>query len=254
MIEYLVRKCRHVRAWVRYKPPSALSSLGWRLFDEEFKINAPIRFWFSRTLTNSVLLPIKWKYESIYQWVEYRTIRRYNVIETGLDPGYCDIGTQLLHASFNSLKNFVEVDLALKEYWYNSTCKASWCEKHMPFYRTVYPFRRPSLGIKHLEWEMTLGNPSLPAFEQSPAQAKKATEILALYKWWTATRPLRIEPTIRHPPGDLCDIFDPSFRLTKEYKTYMTDIKKVNSVTKKWDREDDAMLLRLIKIRRSLWS
>lgn len=253
MIKYIKRIYRYTCAWMKYRPPSSLTSVGWRLFEKEFKSVAPVRYWITHTLKYSVLMPIKWKYDNISLWVSHRTTSRYHIMDTGLPPGYYNISEQILHASFNSLKDFVEVDLALREHWCSKS-KKSWCEKHMPFYRIVYPFRNPLLGITHLEWEMTLDDPTLPAYERSPEQAKHAREVMALYKWWTETRPARIEPIIRYPSNDFFDIFDPIFRNSQEYKLYRSDIKKSTKIKASWDKEDDAMLIRLMKIRHGLWA
>jgi hypothetical protein len=240
MIKHLKQKYRYFHAWLRYRPPSSLTSAGWRLFDEEFKSVAPVRYWFTHTLRYSCLMPVKWKYENITSWVSFRTTHRYHTLDTGLPPGYYGVDDQLLHVSFNALKNFVEKDLAFREHWC-SDVKKSWCERHMPFYR-------------HLAWASALDDPSLPPYEQSPTQARQARETVLLYKWWMETRPARVEPVIRHPTDDMFDIFNPRFRTTKEYKTYRSDILKATKIRAAWDKEDDSMLIRLMKIRRGLWA
>jgi hypothetical protein len=238
---------------MRYNPPGALSSRGWKLFDDEFKSVAPIRHWIDHDFKRLFVYPIKWAYEEISAWLLYRTFDRYHIVNTGLAPGYHELDFRMLHANFNMLKDFVEVQQAKREYW-GGDSKKTWCELHMPFYEIVYPFRRPDLGIKHLEWGATLDDPTLPIYEQSPAQAKYAREMLALYKWWTETRPNRVEVVVRYPSGNLFDIFDPAFQLTKTYKTYRADLNKSSKQEEKWHKEDDAMLVRLIKIRRGLWT
>jgi hypothetical protein len=43
-------------------------------------------------------------------WIKHRTIDRYHVVGTGLPPGYYDKDTQMLHACFSLLVDFVEVE------------------------------------------------------------------------------------------------------------------------------------------------
>ena len=144
----------------------------------------------------------------------------------------------------------------MRTYWADDVPK-TWCEQHMPFYRIFYPFRRPDLGIKHLEWASTLDDPTLPPFEQSVAQAVHARETLALYKWWVEERPARKRIEVRHPlaaDAKPMDIFNPALKNSPEYKQYRDDLDKSFKQGEKWDKEDDKMLVRLMKIRRGLWS
>lgn len=253
MIKYTKNILRRFKKWMAFNPPGALTSAGWDSFDREFRFKAPIRHWLQHDFKKIFVYPVKWWYEKTSLWLIYRTVDKYHVVSTGLEPGYYELDHRLLHVNFNSLKDFVEVQQARREYW-SDDVKKTWCEEHMPFYEMVYPFRRPELGIKHLEWASTLDDPSLPPFEQSPAQAKHARETLKLYKWWVEERPTRVPVEICHPSADLFDIFNPSFRLTKEYKVYRKGIERSHKQRDKWDKEDDAMLVRLMKIRRGLWT
>ena len=250
-LKKLYRRYTH---WMAFNPPGALTSEGWSSFDNEFHMKAPIRYWFHRDFKKIFVYPIKWKYEAIYHWIRYRTTDRYHVIKTGLPPGYVEADRVMLNVNFNLLKNFVEIQKAARQYWQEEVEK-TWCEKHMPFYRLFYPFRRPDLGIKYLEWESTLDDPSLPPHEQSIRQAEQAREILALYKWWTIERTGRITVEVRRPVVDKpMDLLSPKMKLSPEYKRYRADMSKYHKQEEKWEKEDDKMLLRLIKIRKGLWS
>lgn len=248
-MKYLFKKFNR---WLRFNPPGALTSDGWASFDHEFKATAPIRYWFAHQFKHIFIYPISRKYENTQWWIRYRTINRYHTVKTGQEPGYSPTDRTILHVNFNLLKDYVEIDAASRAYWADDIPK-TWCEAHMPFYTLIYPFRRPDLGIKHLDWEATLDDPALPMFEQSPQQAKYAREALALYKWWTESRPARVEIIIRHPFTGSDDIFfSRKNRNTPEYKIYESDLNKSNKQEEQWTKEDDKMLIRLIKIRRGL--
>jgi hypothetical protein len=206
-----------------------------------------------------VILPIKWKYEAINQWIRYRTYDRYHILDTGLEPGYYDIGRQMLHVNFNMLKDFVEVEQALHAYWWSDEGKnKSWCETHMPFYHIIYPFRRPDYGIKHFEWAATLDDPSLLPHERSEHQAIQAREILVLYKWWVYERPARAkEEYTKYNDQGLGSLgcFDDDFdKEASDYKAHRESMAARAKQEDDWEQEDENMLIRLIKVRKGLWT
>jgi len=243
-----------------YDPPGSMSSKGWRLFNKEYKEQAPIRYWFAHTFKYSALMPIKWKYEKIRDWIRYRTYDRYHIVDTGLAPSYYDPCTVILHVNFNILKEFVEVEQAWSKYLWSGEYKekASWCEKHMPFYRRVFSFRSSKLGIEHFEWAATLDDPALPPHERCEHQAIAAREILVLYKWWIEDRPARKE--IEHVPhsdqglGMMSSLDDDFDRDAEDYKTHVASMDAATKQEEDWNNEDEEMLIRLMKVRRSLWT
>jgi len=251
---------RCIKSWMKYNPPGSMTSKGWRLFENEYKEKAPVRFWIMNSFKFRWIMPIKWKYDRVTDWIRYRTYDQYHKIDTGLKPGYYDVDTLMLHVNFNMLKDFVEVEQAWSRYIWSDERKenASWCEKHMPFYRRFYKFRRPDLGIKHLEWAATLDDPKLPPHERCDHQAVHARETMALYKWWVEERSARKE--IEYPEydkqglgtmGSLDDDFD---RGADDYKVYVSAIDAGSKQKEDWDNEDEEMLIRLMKIRRGLWT
>jgi len=248
------------KSWMRYDPPGSMTSKGWRLFEKEYKENAPIRHWIMHDLKYSTIMPVKWKFEKAHDWIRYRTYDQYHKVDTGLVPGYYDIDHIMLNVNFNILKEFVEVEQAWSKYLWSGEYKekASWFEKHMPLYRFFYPFRRPDLGIAYLEWAATLDDPNLPPHERCDHQAVSAREILALYRWWTVTRPARKEldrPSYSDQGlgimSSLDDDFDHEAEDFKVHEAYMEASEKLQT---EWREEDDAMLIRLTKIRKDLWT
>ncbi len=252
-IKQIIRK---IGAWAKYNPPGSMTSRGWRLFDDEFKDRAPIRYWLVKTFRGEFMNPIRWKYESVTNWIRYRTRNKYHIVNTGLTPGYYDADSRIFHSNFNLLKDFVETDVS-RHQWPDRNTTTTWCEKYMPFYRWVYPFRRPDLGIKRLEWEATLDDPNLPIFDQSPHQAKAAREMLVLYRWWTEDRPARKH--LENPEysdqglGFMASLDDDFDKSADDYVAYLAGRVKMDEQEQLWDEEDDKMLIRLINIRRMLW-
>jgi len=162
-----------------YNPPGALSSRGWRLFRKEYKKKAPIRFWISNDLRRKTTLPLRWKYEAIRDWIRYRTYDRYHIVKTELKPAYYDKRTIMLHVNFDMLKDFVEGELAWRDWCFDENRrKLTILERILPLNKR-WSFKDPARGIKHLQWESTLDDPALPPHEQSPAQAVAATAAAA---------------------------------------------------------------------------
>jgi hypothetical protein len=260
MIKYTKRQLKKFKAWMDYNPPGSMSSKGWRLFDKEFKEKAPIRYFFDKSFKRSVILPIKWKFGHISNWIRFRTYDKYHKIDSGLKPGYYDTDTLMINVNFNLLKEFVEVEQARQTYYWSDEYKkkAGFWEKHMPYYRKFVSFRRSDLGIKHFEWAATLDDPKLPPMERSERQARDAREILILYKWWVTDRPARKE--VEHPEfsdqglGTLGS-FDADFDKTApDYVKYIESIQNSGNQEEAWHKEDEEMLIRLIKIRQGLWT
>lgn len=258
MYSKIKSKIKEFKHWMAYQPPYALSSSAWSSFRKEFRQKAPIRYWIHHKFRRKYIYPVKWKYEKLSSWIRYRTTNRYHVLNTGLEPGYYDIDTKMLHVNFNLLKDFVEFEVAWKylmgHHEEQKDVKNFWIYKHIPF---VYKwFRSPIHGLKHLEWETTLDDPSLPPMERSETQAVNAREIIALYNWWVKDRPARVEiPFAFLPEGDdEDDIFPDLDRNSDEYKAFSKSCDDREVQSEKWDKEDDEMLIRLIKIRKCLWT
>jgi hypothetical protein len=100
------------------------------------------------------------------------------------------------------------------------------------------------------------------ADEPTP-QAVKAQEILDLYNWWTQVRPARPDPyeasgwtalseEQRAANGGKWSISapkDPGLR-----KRMDRAHKVMNRMEKDFEKEDEAMMIRLIKVRHGLWT
>lgn len=255
-IKKIFNKTNH---WLGYSPPGSLTSKGWRLFKQEFKEHAPIRFWIHYTFP-SYYRPIKWTYDDVTWWIRYRTTNVYHKVNTGLPPGYAELDNKMLFTNFTMLKRFVECEIAYKQSWSDDEYKhRTRYTKYIPFYKYFKPFCEPALGIKHLDWEATLDDPSLPPYEQSPQQATAARETKLLYIWWTQTRPARKEagpgPEYSDQGLGLFAILDNDFdKNAPDYVEHAQHWKLNEELREKWDTEDDEMLVRLINHRRSLWS
>ena len=94
-------------------------------------------------------------------------------------------------------------------------------------------------------------------------QAEKAQEILDLYKWWTETYRNRPDPYDASGWTAYCELSrltnggklswgtDKTPELKKASKLAHKELQKIEAA---YEKEDEAMMIRLIKARDSLWT
>jgi hypothetical protein len=242
--------------WLEFHPPTALSWDGWTDFNKEFREKAPIRYFLVKVLWARARR-IAYLFTEAQRWVEYRTVRRYHVLDTGLPPGWHDVPEKMLHVNFNMLVDYVEQECAWIHIAFDEEKRKEvlgW-RYHAPrFFRRNW--RNKELGIQHLEWEMTLDDPDLPVYDQSPHQAAKARKVMMLYRWWTEERPLREE--LEYPLEDSPGLETLSQRwksANPEKDAALTDwSKEFHALEEAWKAEDNAMLIELVKVRHGLWT
>jgi hypothetical protein len=137
----------------------------------------------------------------------------------------------------------------------------------------VRTWRCKQAGLDNLEWQRNLtweqdhcaeGSPNVG---QPTSQAIAAQEILDLYTWWTETRPARpdaydasgwtaLSEKRRLARGD-SDDFWASFdeeRTEEDLAETRRALDSISEIEAKYEQEDEDMLIRLIKIRNSLWT
>jgi hypothetical protein len=220
---------------IKINSPGSATMDDWLDWRKTSKKTYPIRYWLTETLPVSLhILRRKFLSEPIW-WVRYRTIDRTNVISiNSLKPGWHDRSERLLHASFQILVDFVELELS----------RAHSGKTFLSRYR-----RNPEAGLKHLEWEINDPDCNVGNY---PTQSDLAKEKRELYLWWTKRRPYRWDiwtcPEIWGPEKKKNkDAFGDTTMDTNRYtKAELLDAFYVD--------EDDEMLSRLIKIRHSLWT
>jgi hypothetical protein len=164
-----------------------------------------------------------------------------------MKPGYSDVSEKMLHVNFNMLKDFIEVEKAYMWTWHE---KGTNNKSEQP-------------GVSHLLWEMGLDNDD--SWKGNKTQASNAREQYELYDWWTNQRPYRVDDALEEWEayhtlkkdiyGDDAnnffrdDLDTPELeKLQKKWLTKSSKIEKHNL------EEDEKNLIRLIKIRNSLWT
>lgn len=237
--------CSNFADWVRgEKKPLALGLDEW----EEWRINAkskhPIRYFIAEsvldTIQNLVLFPVD-LLRTTRNWWHNRFVHKTHFLKTGLKPGvFHELDERILYGLFNEFKEFVEVDLALSHNDPSLKFKNGRC---------------PEAGLAHLEWASKLRHgdddfvsKGSPEYGKPTPQAKSAIEIMKLYKWWTETRPSRPDPYEVSGAANFCD----GEKISKKAKKSCFD--KLYEIEKAYEDEDEKMLVKLIRIRKHLWT
>ena len=193
------------------------------------KRDLPVIGWFYHTFTR------------FSGWVLAYFRRRKNVVTMKAlkRAQWYDCDTRLFEAGFQILVDYVEGELAWMQILNES--KNKW------YHRWLSVPNARERGLKLLEWEIQLGDDSI-------SQSKAAKEIRDLYLWYKDVRPNRIDPFSEVPDRPV--VFDENGEMEQmehdeEYsKLVMEAFKKEESQ----EEEDTEMLVRLMKIRRSMWT
>jgi hypothetical protein len=243
--------------------PVALGWGEWEDWHKQTKAARPMAYFIMETIPDKVDDVVRFFTKPINDLryaIRVRLFDRYHVIRTGLKPGYQDADSRMLHGMFNLLVDFVEVELAWMHVVFDEDERRN--RKH-PWWSLGWTrfkaFRDPRAGLDHLRWEMTLGRESLPMHERNPGQAARAREIWEIYHWWKFIRPRRPDPNDISGWSDYCE--SKSMRemfgndqTPEDLKISAEIIARSNEIEQAYDTEDEEMLIRLVKLRKSLWT
>jgi hypothetical protein len=186
-----------------------------------------------------------------------------------IKPGsWSDVGNRFLPCLFNELVDFVEIEQAWHHCMWSDESRTKfdvpWWRKGWLRWRT---WRCPEAGLEYLRWAETLTNKEFlkeGEKEQPTWQAKAAKEIIELYTWWTVTYRNRPDPYEASGWSAHCDAMrvkypgsmfsslnskDPADRKASD-KAH----KLLTKIEAAYAKEEEAMMIRLIKIRESLWT
>lgn len=251
--------------------PHAASGSGWRQWDEEAKAKHPIRFWLAEELLDRIQNTIMWPYDRVYD-IKYYIINRWIDESHALvahpkhiKPGqYMDLPERILICLFDELADFVEIECAYNHIRWDSdeVKKKRWWQAGRWRTRT---YRDAKAGIEHLKWAMSLTDeewlPEDKKHEAKPTkQAIAAKETIDLYKWWTEVRPNRPDPHKVSGWSEYCDsrrdrdigFMEDDPNEDREKTRAILD--KSHEIERAYETEDTEMLIRLINVRKSLWT
>jgi hypothetical protein len=181
------------------------------------------------------------------------------------------VGSRFLPCLFNELVDFVEIEQAWHHCMWSDEAKTQF---NVPWYRSGWlrwrTWRCPEAGMEYLKWasSLTVGEdmgaePGSKGFGEPTWQAKSAKEIIELYTWWTVTYRNRPDPydasgwTAACEASRIANGGRLSFSGDKDpvlKKASDKAHKLLQKIEAAYEKEDEQMMIRLIKIRQSLWT
>lgn len=253
------------------------TSKEWRLWREAAKNYHPTRYWLAEEGLDIVQDVLYWprdRLDDIRYYVNNRWITRSHALTAHpqhIKPGqWCDLGNRFLPCLFNELVDFVEIEQAWHHCMWDINTRKRY---HVPWWRRSWPnlrtWRCPDAGIEHLIWASGLRmdenmgfNKGDEGYGEPSTQAKAAEEILKLYRWWKEVYPNRPEPhdasgwtlycDLRRKKG--YDLFNHDDETPEEQEMCAVALKKNQEIEAAYQKEDEEMMIRLIRVRESLWT
>ncbi len=271
--------CSKFADWLRGTTKGgAKTAEGWAEWEARAKAAYPIRWWLAEEGLDILQRIVYWPTDTLYAikyYINNRWVTRTHSLTAhprDIKPGtWCDVGNRFLPCLFNELQDFVEVELA---WWHIAWSDPAEKEKYKaPFWATGWfrwrTWRCPQAGLDNLEWQRQLRwkedevGPDSKNLGKLTPQAVKAQEILDLYTWWTQTYRNRPEPHDASGWTAYCEAsrLANGGRLswggdkTPELKKMSDKAHKLlRKIEAAYEKEDEYMMIRLIKVRHGLWT
>jgi hypothetical protein len=271
--------CSKFADWIRGTTKGgAKTSEGWDEWETRAKSAYPVRWWLAEEGLDhlqKIVYFIPDKLYALKYYINNRFVTRTHALTAharDIPRGeWRDVGNRFLPCLFNELVDFVEVELA---WWHVVWDEEARKKFKSPWYATGWfrwrTWRNPECGIANLEWQRSLKFNEDEGFEkgdphigQPTPQAIKAQEILDLYTWWTTTYRNRPDPyevsgwtaaceAQRIANGGKLSFSSPKDPVLK--KAQNKAHKLLQKIEADYEKEDEAMMIRLIKVRHGLWT
>lgn len=271
--------CSKFADWIRGTAKLKMgTSEEWDDWTTTAQMKHNFRYWLAEEglshLQDFVTWPAR-KLHAIKYYVNNRWVSRTHSLTahvSDIKPGeWRDVGNRFLPCLFNELQDYVEVELA---WWHLAWSPEERPKYNMPWWAVgwwrIRTWRCPQAGLDNLEWQRNLRWKEDEGFEPGDAnigkltpQAKNAQEVLDLYKWWTEVYRNRPDPYEASGWTAYCE----AARLANGGKLSWgndktPELKKMSNRAHKllqkieanYEKEDEAMMIRLIKVRHALWT
>jgi len=269
--------CTPFADWIRgTKKLSAGTAEEWDDWNTTAQMKHNFRYWLAEEALGHVQDFVTWparKLNDIRYYINNRWVSRSHGLTAhvrDIRPGaWCDVGNRFLPCLFNELQDFVEIEQAGHHCIWSDDAKTKF---NVPWYRSGWlrwrTWRCPEAGLEYLRWATTLTNEEFleedkKHLAEPTYQAKAAKEIIELYTWWTVTYRNRPDPYDASGWTAYCEASRAANggRLswgsdkTPEMKK-LSDCahKALRKIEEAYAKEDEQMMIRLIKIRDSLWT
>jgi hypothetical protein len=271
--------CSPFADWLRgTKKLSAGTSEEWDTWTTQAQMKHNFRYWLAEEALSHIQDFVTWperKLNDIRYYINNRWVSRSHSLTAhprDIKPGqWSDVGNRFLPCMFNELVDFVEIEQAWHHCMWSDEAKTKF---ETPWYRSGWlrwrTWRCPEAGLEYLKWasELTVGEdmgatPGEKGYGEPTYQAKSAKEIIELYTWWTVTYRNRPDPyeasgwtaaceAQRAANGGKLSFSTPKDPVLKKQSDKAH--KLLQKIEADYEKEDEAMMIRLIKIRNSLWT
>jgi hypothetical protein len=272
--------CSKFADWVRGTVKGgAKTGSGWREWEDNAKRKYPIRYWIAEEALDAIQNSIWWPADKIYDakyYINNRFVTETHALTAqprDIPLGtWCDVGYRFLPCLFNELVDFVEIELA----WSHIAggIKEDRTKYGAPFWATSWfrwrTWRSAQAGLDHLEWasKLTFDEEWIgaddPNYKKPTLQALGAMEIRELYQWWTEVYRNRPDPHEASGWSAWCDrkrdknghkfCLDDETETAEEKAECKRILDLLHKIEGDYKAEEEAMMIRLIKIRESLWT
>jgi hypothetical protein len=263
--------------WIRGTPKIKCgTSEEWDAWEATAKVAHPVRWWIAEEgldYLQTIVCYIPDKLNDIRYYINNRWVSHSHALTAhprDIKPGsWSDVGNRFLPCLFNELVDFVEIEQAWHHCMWSDEAKT---EFEVPWWRSGWlrwrTWRCPEAGMEYLKWASSLTNVDFldedKKHEAVPTyQATSAKEIIELYTCWTVTyrnRPDAYEAsgwTAACEASRIANGGKLSFSSDKDpvlKKASDKAHKLLQKIEADYEKEDEAMMIRLIKVRHGLWT
>ena len=273
--------CTPFADWLRgTKKLGAGTSEEWDDWTTAAQMKHNFRYWLAEEALGHIQDFVTWPVRTLYDikyYINNRWVSRTHSLTAhprDIKPGqWQDVGSRILPCLFNELVDFVEIETAGNRIAWGDGEDAK--KYNAPFYASGWfrwrVWRCPAAGLDQLEWasKLIIGEDfgitaDDESFGKPTPQAVRAKEIKDLYIWWTTTYRNRPEPMEASGWSDHCEAmrvkYPGSFfsslnsKDPADKKSSNKAHKLLQKIEAAYEKEDEAMMIRLIKVRDALWT
>lgn len=233
----------------------------------------------------NIFTKLKYQYKRVGYWLRYRTYDRYHVVDTGLPPEYHDKDTIILHVNFSLLVAYVEDECSYMNNWCTKKPKNWRARLPRILRKTLFPISSRSGGLEYIDWQIAYQyGGAYGETDESYAQYRASyitpwIEARELYIWWKDVYPTRKDPSELSGWGawvdqktkkygsflDRANMLEINYGTTKGYELInrntpeeQVEERRILDLNHKIEQdqqqEEEDMLIRLMKIRKHLWT
>lgn len=214
--------------WLKTKlkisPNKSKTPEGYKEYESWLKNNHPLMYWFEYSLCDKLQDFVCYPYElfsSVRYYLKNRFITKTHYMKTGLPVGeWFDFDTRLFHSIINEFKIYVEEEVA-----YMSKMLAS---DEVKLKAKEENWGKREWAIYHFDWEIG---------ETHEHQSESAKEKKAIYLWILDEYSQRKDPIEFAKPEPCEDCYS-----------------EVWKEEERQNKEDEEILTRIIKIRKTCWT